>query len=689
VSKTEGGKGRNGKKRDVKDVKRKHGGGKAATASSGKPRSAVKKKVQGTGTVDPAATPRKKKPKGKGGVAVKKADRSKPGHKGRNKGHRREDHMDDRRQGEAKRPPKPAPREVEAPPISRIGVVVKPGRTPVAEPIFGPGPRRLIDGGGDDAPRLREGDIVLLPQLDQGRSGRVRVEKVVGRIDSAKDVLEALMLDRGLMRSFPKAVEAEAESVSEQISAEGRIDLRDLTTFTIDPATARDFDDAISAELLPNGHSRVWVHIADVSAFVKPGSKLDDEAIRRSTSVYVPGAVEPMLPHSLSSGACSLVPGEDRLAVTVRMDFDGADCVESEVQRTIIRSDERLDYDEVDRILLGEVVAREPWAKPLEAARAVSLALAAQRAENHGLALDRPEPEFTFDDEGNVSGWRMVEQTESHRLIEMLMVAANSQVAKQLVARRASALHRVHERPEAEAVEMLLDRLASLDIPTPASPKKMTASDGVRISAEASVMVDHWTRKENRGRLGITTLVLRALQRARYDTEPLGHSGLGLEHYCHFTSPIRRYPDIVCHRAILFELGLGDDKPSAAGMSELAEWTSAKEREAMVVERDADDIVRCFLLARDIGLEGKDTVFNGEVVGVIGAGLFVDFGGGYEGFLPVRRLRGGWWDLNPEQTMLIADSGKRLRLGDSVRVEVGRVDCPRGRCDLYPATPRD
>ncbi len=357
--------------------------------------------------------------------------------------------------------------------------------------------------------------------------------------------------------------------------------------------------------------------------------------------------------------------------------------------RTVIRSDERLDYDEVDRILLGQVAAREPWAKPLSVAREVSAALAQRRAERHALALDRPEPEFSFDTEGNVSGWKQVEQTESHRLIEMLMVAANSEVARLLVEHKAPALHRVHERPDPAAVDLLLSRLESLDIPTPPAPKAMTPSDAVRISAEASVLVDHWTRKEKRGRLGITTLVLRALQQARYDSKPVGHSGLGLEHYCHFTSPIRRYPDIVCHRAILAALGLGEDKPSSAGMAELAEWTSAQERRAMVVERDADDIASCFLLAREIAVGGIDTVFDGEVVGVIGAGLFVDFGGGFEGMLPVRRLHGGWWDTNPEQTMLIADSGKRLRLGDPIRVEVGRVDCPRGRCDLYPASRRD
>jgi len=492
------------------------------------------------------------------------------------------------------------------------------------------------------------------------------------------------MLERGLTRGFSEEVEAEAKEVASAISAEGRVDLRELVTFTIDPKTARDFDDAISAEEIEGGKQRIWVHIADVSAFVRPGSALDDEAIRRSTSVYVPGTVEPMLPHSLSSGACSLVPGEDRLAVTIRMDFDGPKCVEAEVMRTIIRSDQRLNYEEVDRIFLGEVAAREPWATPLNVARGVSARILEARKQNHAITMDRPEPEFEFDRAGNAAGWKQSEQTESHKLIEMLMVAANSEVARKLVEANVPALHRVHERPSPESVDLLLDRLETLDIPTPASPDQTNPSECVKIVAEASVVVDHWTRTEQRGRLGITTLVLRALQQARYDRQSLGHSGLGLEFYCHFTSPIRRYPDIVCHRAILSTLGL-EEAPHPGGIGQLGEWTSAKEREAMVVERDADDIVSCFLLERELKRVGSDMVFDGEIVGVIGAGMFIDFGGGFEGFLPVRRMRDGWWDLNPEGTMLIADNGKRLRLGDKVKVEVARVEATRGRCDLYLA----
>ena len=219
----------------------------------------------------------------------------------------------------------------------------------------------------------------------------------IGRPDVARDVIEGMLLDRGLRRRFDPHVERLArEAADGAVEPTGRLDLRGLPTFTIDPPTARDYDDAISAELLDDGAVKVWVHIADVSHYVKPGSTVDKEAARRATSVYVPGTVEPMLPEALSNNACSLVPHQDRLAVTVEMELEGAKVRRTAFHRSIIRSDERLDYPRVDRIFAGDEPAEAPWAEPLAAARRAAAALQEAREQGGALAVESGEPEFAL-----------------------------------------------------------------------------------------------------------------------------------------------------------------------------------------------------------------------------------------------------------------------------------------------------
>ena len=556
-----------------------------------------------------------------------------------------------------------------------VAVVEKRGRFLVGDPLFERGRPIAMERDRRAAP----GQLVAL--RTSGR-GRARVERVLGRPDVARDVIEALMVERGLRREFDPAVEREA---AEPAAEHPRRDLRDLPTFTIDPATARDFDDAVSAQELGPGTWRVWVHVADVSAHVRPGSLVDREARRRGTSVYVPGAVEPMLPEVLSNGACSLVPGQDRSAVTVEMDLEGPRVRRAAFYRSTIRSDERLDYDRVDRIFAGDEAASAPWAEPLAAARAAAAALGEERARRGALAVESVEPEFAFDGRGHVHAVQPSEQTESHRLIEHLMIAANEQVATLLDERRSPALYRVHERPEPTRVERLVEQLASLDVPTPALPKQLSPQQAADLVGEASRLVDAHVRRTGRGRAALTSLVLRTLKQAVYSPRNLGHAGLQSPRYCHFTSPIRRYPDLVCHRALLAAVGGGEDPPEASGLEEEAAWASARERDAMRIERDADDVARAFLLERELYERGWERDFEGEVVGVISAGAFVAFGDGYEGMLPVRRLRGEWWELNEQETILQGTrTGRAIRLGDPVRVEVERVDTARGRVDLLP-----
>jgi len=589
-----------------------------------------------------------------------------------------------------------------------VAVLERRGRFLTAEPLFPrretPGsPRRRGSarvvvgpaGSGRGGARASAGDIVLL----QGgaRGSGAHVVRVIGRPDVARDVIEALMLDRGLSRGFSEGVEAEAREAARRAgrSDRERRDLRDLPTFTIDPITASDFDDAISAELLEDGSSRVWVHIADVTAHVPEESLLDREARRRATSVYVPGAVEPMLPHALSSDACSLRAGVDRRAVTVELELQGAELVRAAFYRSLIRSDECLDYDRVDRIFAGHEPAAEPWGEPLRAARTTAASLQSKREQRGALVIDSMEPEVSFDEDGNVSEIRARVQTESHQLIEHLMIAANEAVASLLAQRGVPCLYRVHEPPDPESVERLAEQLASLGVATPALPDPMSAAQATELVAAISQKVEAHVGRTGRGRLALGSLVLRSLKQAYYSPRNLGHAGLRSTSYCHFTSPIRRYPDIVCHRALLSAVGGGERSPRAGELAELGAWTSEREREAMVIERDADDVASCFALERLLYEHGHDQEFAGEISGLISAGAFVSFGRAYaeeqesqteappfRGMLPLRALA-----PVAESAARAAGDGRR-RGAPEGRGAAGRARGPRASGEQRRAAPR-
>ena len=602
--------------------------------------------------------------------------------------------------------PSPAPSD------GVVAVLTRRGRFLVGEPLFPDsrtdaararrsGRAQIVlatnEGRRAGAMQARAGDLVLLRR--SARSSGARVVRVLGRPEVARDVIEALMLDRGLRRGFDEAVEREARQAADRAgSSQLRRDLRELATFTIDPASARDFDDAISAERLDGETIQVWVHIADVAAYVREGSLIDREARRRSTSVYVPGAVEPMLPEALSNDACSLMPGLDRPVVTIELELRGASVVRAAFYRSVIRSDVRLDYERVDRIFAAREPAAEPWRLSLSAAREAAAALQDARERSGALVVDSEEPEFLFDGDGNVSEIRGRVQTESHRLIEHLMIAANEAVAEHLERRGVPCLYRVHERPEPERVERLADQLASLGVPTPPLPDVMSTTQAAELIGEISRRVDQHVRRTGSGRAALSSLVLRSLKQAYYSPANVGHAGLHSAAYCHFTSPIRRYPDLVCHRALLSSVGGSENAPRAGELAELGSDTSEREREAMTIERDADDVACCFALERELFKDGWERTFPGEVRGLISAGAFVAFGNVsgaqemvYEGMLPIRHMRmkdgeGDWWELNEEGTILHGErSGASIRLGDPIDVRVARVEAVRGRVDLLAA----
>jgi ribonuclease R len=536
-------------------------------------------------------------------------------------------------------------------------------------------------------------------QRARGRGGKQTEPK------TARDAVEAFLREELGGRGFRAALEVEAGEAATAAEARSgpRRDLTDLPTFTVDPATARDFDDAVSAQR-EDDRVRLWIHIADVAAHVPAGSPLDREAKRRANSTYVPGAVEPMLPHALSEGACSLSPGVERLAVTTEIELgsEGRPRAAS-FYRSRIRSDARLDYDELDVVFSGRAEAPEAVAESIAIAREAAAALGERRGAT-SLDVESFEPEFRFDSRGHVVGARGVPQTESHRLIERLMILANEQVAQLLERKRVPTIYRVHPQPDPPRIEQLIAQLHELEIPTPPLRGTPAPSEAAGLAAQASRLVAKEAARRGHGRAAYTTLVLRSLKQAQYSERNSGHAGLGSAAYCHFTSPIRRYPDLIVHRALLATLGEGEPAPSAAEAREVASHCSERERESLRIERRADDICAAFLLERELRERGAKTsaafapnsqfnaalVFKGEVAGLIRAGAFVGFGGElgdvYEGFLPARRLGGAErFELNETETALVGqDSKRKLRLGDPIDIQVSGVEAARGRADLEP-----
>ena len=572
----------------------------------------------------------------------------------------------------------------------RALAVSRRGKFWVGEPLFDRAPQIALARG---RVQVGEGGIALC------RMGARSAQPIVdlGRADRPRDVVEALVADRGLRATFRDRHEQEATRAIERLQRDPG-DRRDLTaepTFTVDPAAARDFDDAVSARREGDGF-RLWIHIADVAAHVKPESGLDREALARANSTYAPGLVVPMLPQSLSGDACSLRPGVERLAVTTEIVLGpGGRATSASFYRSLIRSDVRLDYDHLDRIFAGAERAPEHVADAIEAARAAAASLAdAAAATGAGLTVTSSEPEFVFAEDGTLDRSRRLIQTESHRLIERLMIHTNEQVAQLLERKGVPTLYRVHEQPDPQRIRFMIEQLASLDVPTPEIGELAGPTEAGKVAAEASALVAAEAERRGHGASALSSLVLRAMRPARYSERNLGHAGLASLAYAHFTSPIRRYPDLIAHRALLSAVDAGEERPNPDEVAGAALHCSDRERDSMKVERAADDVCAAFLLERELYEEGQQKVFAGEVSGVIPPGVFVTFEGSrsdvYEGFFPARRMPGDRYEINDVESALIGvRTGKRVGYGDPIEIRVDSIEAPRGRVDLSSGEKRE
>ena len=514
-------------------------------------------------------------------------------------------------------------------------MLVRRGKYSVADPLFVEERRPVLV-----ARKLRRGaeagDIVLVNAREKNRSLRGEVTRVIGASEDPRNVYEALFASIGTSRAFPKKVDEEAEAVARREVGE-RQDLRHLPTVTIDGVDARDFDDAISVERVEVGY-RVRVHIADVTHYVEPGSALDKQAAYRGNSVYLPGTVAPMLPRRLSDDICSLRPHEERAAVTVEVEVDGEGETRSfRTYRSVIVSDARLTYESVDAFLAGDAVVENSGL--VMTAYELSRRLKVRAARRGKLELGGREPEYRIDEDGVPMGAGVRRSTPARELIEELMVLANESVAK-ILRRKEGGVFRVHERPDSESLETLAKRLAAVGVQAEPTPENLgTISQMAKSDA-------------------VNYLILRSIPRALYSPEDLGHYGLALEHYTHFTSPIRRYADVLVHRALL-----GEEPPEDLG--EVSASNSEREYRSMICERTADEYTLMWLMRDRVG----DTL-EGTVVSTAAFGLFVELETGATGLVHVSKLP-GWWELEPNGVVLSNDSiGASYSVGDRVLVEL-------------------
>jgi ribonuclease R len=539
------------------------------------------------------------------------------------------------------------------------------GKNLVGEPYFVPGTPLPLDrkGLGETEP----GDLALVAK---GR-GRARLVRLLGRASSIETVLQALLVQEGELRGFEPYDPP-------SISTEDRVDLRGELAFTIDPETAKDFDDALTIT-----DDRAYVHIADVAWFVPAGSPLDRGAQERAFSVYVPGLVSPMLPPELSEELCSLRPDTDRLCVTVEVPLEnGLPAGDPSFYRSVIRSRARLTYPQAQAILRGEERAEPELTEALHGAERLASSLRERRFARGALRIESGEAAFAFDGQGGVErAWREAEP-HAHMLVEELMILANELVAGLLSGRRREALYRVHEQPEPQSVQLMLARLADLGVPTPPASDRMGPTEAAVVAGAASEAVSAYVKSSGRGRDAFPALVLQALKQARYDPANLGHMGLASPAYCHFTSPIRRYPDLVVHRALLRELGVSDE-PVPEDLAEVAMHASVRERHAAQLEYRADELCLAWLLERRLFERGWDTSFGGEITGVIPSGIFARFDDVFEGYVPARRLPGDYFELNELATALVGRRGGRAyRLGDPIEVRVQDIRRNEGKVEL-------
>ncbi len=532
-----------------------------------------------------------------------------------------------------------------------------------------------------DCAKLREGTVVvgkITSYPTPNSPPRVKVKEVLGHPSEKFLAIELLIKKYNLPTDYPDEVLEEVRSIPSTVPEEEikrRRDLREQVCFTIDPDKARDFDDAVAVERTPEGYYRLFVHIADVSYYVRPGTALDREAYKRGFTFYLPDRALHMLPEKLSADVCSLVPGKDRLTFTCEMVFDErGNVVFYDLYESVIRSKARLTYNEALSLIIGDPALEKKYpaiVEPLREMENLYRILSRRRWERGSIDFDLPEAEVIVDEFGEPSAVVPYERHIAHKLIEQFMVSANETVATHLSNSLYPCLYRIHEPPDEDRVENLLEILNGLGYEVK-KPRELSPKFFQRI------IEDFEGRPEEQL---VRFLTLRAMSRAKYSPHNMGHFGLASEHYTHFTSPIRRYPDIIVHRLLKASLRgeVLDYDNTLNYLEEAGEHLSSQERLADEVEWEAIDILKARYMRSRLG-----EVFEGVITGVVQFGFFVEIKETLvEGLVRITSLTDDDYVFDePAHRFVGVRTGRIYRLGDTVKVKVLAVDEERGRIEL-------
>ena len=510
---------------------------------------------------------------------------------------------------------------------------------------------------------------------EHNRNAEGKIIEVLGRVNEAGVDMLSLIKEYKLPYEFPVNVMEEAKLVKEEVAKKdipNRLDLRDKEIFTIDGEDAKDLDDAVCVEKTNQGTYILGVHIADVSYYVKDGSKLDKEAIKRGTSIYMMDRVIPMLPKELSNGICSLNAGEDRFTISVIMEIDKKGrVISSNIQKSVIKVTERMNYTNVTEIL--NIVAEhsmplhlkkyENYIDHFKLMEELALILKERRKEDGSLELDFPESKIVLDENGIAVDIEKYKITISNEIIEQFMLTANEVVAEKFFWLEAPFIYRVHEVPDIDKIKELNKFLYNFGY------KVKISKDHIYPKAFSNVLDGIKGKPEERV---ISNLVLRTLKLARYETENKGHFGIASKYYCHFTSPIRRYPDLFIHRVISLYINNNYNVKTdvldkmAEEAVQYAENSSERERIAQKVERDSIDIKKAEYMQDKVG-----EIYEGIVSSVTPFGMFVELENTVEGLVRFENMGDDYFAYDDENKRLIGERTKQIfRVGDKVNIEV-------------------